>query len=344
VAAFALPELTTTARGGALPQVVNRREDERLVRALVEARVDAAVVRVAHVADAGRAIGELDERLARIGAREERVDVDGLAQRAVAGDELALVERQQMRRERHAHRRAERRQLLVDLGHVAVAADAVGGDVLVGGHEVRRVRRRPAGARDAALGVDHRVVQPRRQRREREQRRRRVAARVGHDVGALDLRAPQLRQPVHRLADELGVRVRHVPVLVDLDEPQAEVGREVDDAHAALVQGRDDRGGGAVRVGDDRRVDLAVAVEIELLERHVHAVERIQLAQPHADVGAARHRGQLEARVALQDRGGERTGVARGAGDDDARHAARPPARRAARRRSDRAAARRPRR
>jgi len=41
--------------------------------------------------------------------------------------------------------------------------------------------------------------------------------------------------------DQLGVRMGHIPALVLLDVAQAEVGREVDDANAALEQRRNDR-------------------------------------------------------------------------------------------------------
>ena len=69
-------EVLDRLRRGALPQVVDGGEDEDLLRALVHARVDAAEVRVAHVAHAGRPVGQLDERLVRVGVGEQRVDVD----------------------------------------------------------------------------------------------------------------------------------------------------------------------------------------------------------------------------------------------------------------------------
>jgi hypothetical protein len=131
----------------------DRREDEDLLRALVHVCVDAAEVRVTDVADPGRAVGQLDEGLMRVGVREERLDVDRLAQRAVAGDELALVQRHQVGHEGRADRRAQEGQLLVDLGHVAVAGHAVGGHVLVGGDEVRGRGRRAPGARYPVLSM-----------------------------------------------------------------------------------------------------------------------------------------------------------------------------------------------
>ena len=80
------------------------------------------------------------------------------------------------------------------------------------------------------------------------------------------------------------MRVRDVPLLVDVHEAQAEVGRQVDHAHPALVQRGHHRRGGAVRVGDDGGVGLPVALGVELLERQGHAVARVEVAQARADV------------------------------------------------------------
>jgi hypothetical protein len=121
--------------------------------------VDAAEVRVAHVAHAGRHGGELDERLVVVGARVELGELRGLdgAWRVdVAGDELALVDRQQVRDERARHVGAEHGELLVDLRRVAVLADVVGVDVLVDGDEVRLGRRAAPAPGDAGLRVDDR--------------------------------------------------------------------------------------------------------------------------------------------------------------------------------------------
>ena len=63
-----------------------------------------------------------------------------------------------------------------------------------------------------------------------------------------------------------------VPLPVHRGVAQAEVGAQVDDPDAALAQLGDERRGGAVGVGDDRGVDVGVAVEVELLELERHAV------------------------------------------------------------------------
>ena len=55
---------------------------------------------------------------------------------------------------------------------------------------------------------------------------------------------------------------------------EAEVGGEVDDLHALLAQRRDHRRGGAVRIGDDRGVDLGAVLGDGLLQHQVDPVLR----------------------------------------------------------------------
>ena len=78
---------------------------------------------------------------------------------------------------------AQRRELLLDLGDVAVAAEAVGADALVDLAEMELRLGLAAGARDPALGVDDEIAdQPGPgERRERQERRGRVAARSADD-------------------------------------------------------------------------------------------------------------------------------------------------------------------
>ena len=103
-----------------------------------------------------------------------------------------------MRLELDRGTRAEQRELLLDLRRVPVGGDLVGQDVLARHRQVGGLVERPPGAGDALLGVDHDVGdQPGAgERREREQRGRRVAAGVGHDVALGDLLAVQLGQAV----------------------------------------------------------------------------------------------------------------------------------------------------
>ena len=94
-------------------------------------------------------------------------------------------------------RGAQRRELLLDLGDVAMAADAIGPDALVDLAEMELGLRLATGARDAALGVDDEIAdQPGPgERREREERRGRVAARSADDP---DRRVAQRRESAAR--------------------------------------------------------------------------------------------------------------------------------------------------
>ena len=84
--------------GGALPEVVDRGERQHAPGRRLDRRVDAADVGVAHVAHAGRRVGQLDERLAarRRRAKSSRSSSARSAARArrhVAAGEQPLVER-----------------------------------------------------------------------------------------------------------------------------------------------------------------------------------------------------------------------------------------------------------
>ena len=159
-------------------------------------------------------LDELDELLGRRRrrgrARSSSAVADGrVGQRHVTGDELALVERQQVRRERDRDVVAERRELLLDLRRVTVTRDAVGVDVLIDGDEVRLVGGAASGAGDAGLGVDDDVGdQPgARQRGQRQDRRGRIAAGVGDQLGAARSargRAPAARRRPARSAPAPG--------------------------------------------------------------------------------------------------------------------------------------------
>ena len=207
-------------------------------------------------------------------------------------------------------------------------------------------RRLAPGAGDARLRVDHDVGDHAgaRQRGEPEQRGGRVAAGVGDEVGAHDRLAVELGQPVDGLAEQLGRAVAAVPVLVDRAVAQAEVGREVDHAHAALAQRGDRRGRHAVRPADERGVDLALDGGVVVLEQQRHARARVDRLEHRAGLRARGHVAQLEVRVPVHERGGDRAGVAGRAEDGDVSHAAALRAARPARRRSSRAACRPPRR
>ena len=85
---------------------------------------------------------------------------------------------------------AKRVELLFDLGPVAVFGDLVREDVLPRHRHVGGVVVHAARARNPLLGVDHHVLEQARarERREREQRRGRVAAGIRDD--------PRVRDPL----------------------------------------------------------------------------------------------------------------------------------------------------
>ena len=213
-------EVLHRLRRRALPQVVDRGEHEHAAGAVVAVDGDAAVVGVAHLEHAGRPERDLDPRLALVGLAVE-VGQLALAQldrrRDVARHQLALRERDEVRREGDRQRRPQHRELLLDLRRVAVALDLVRGHVLVGRDVVRGLRRLAAGAADARLRVDHHVVD---RARPRQRRQRRAARRSGSSRGWRRGRRPaiclavELGQPVDRGAEQLGRAVRAVPVLV----------------------------------------------------------------------------------------------------------------------------------
>jgi hypothetical protein len=145
-----------------------------------------------------------------------------------------------------ADRESER---LLDLRRVLVRADAVGRDVLEHRACVRRLLQRASRSRDSRLRVDDhgRPVDQVRDRREREQRRRRVAARVRDEPRR------GWRELGHRVApvrERTGKRVLEaVPLAVERCVLQPVCAREVDDDG---VLGRGERGGFLVpEAGED---------------------------------------------------------------------------------------------
>ena len=110
---------------------------------------DPADVGLAHVANPGRSIAQLDERLPVVEVFVQLPEVGAIRGRHVTRHELTLVERQQVRGERDLDRCTQGLELLLDLGRVSVARHAVGVHVLIDGHEMGLVAGRSAGPRDA---------------------------------------------------------------------------------------------------------------------------------------------------------------------------------------------------
>ena len=105
--------------------------------------------------------------------------------------------------------------------------------------EVRPLRRRLARARHARLRVDDDVDAGNektggQERRQGQQRGRRIAARVGHESGAGNGVARQFGQAIDHAVGE-AVRLR-IPAGTRGGVPEPERAREVDDPHSALGQ------------------------------------------------------------------------------------------------------------
>ena len=168
---------------------------------------------------------------------------------------------------------AERAELLLDLADVAVGEDPVRLDALVHLAELEVRLGVAAGARDAALRVHDEVGDEpgAGERGEREDRRRRVAAR-GADDGArprpiaAELLAVQLGQAVDGGREQVRPRVLEVvPARVVGGVAEPEVGAEVDHrlpASEELVDPARDR---AVGEGEEHRLG-AVGDRVEHLE------------------------------------------------------------------------------
>ena len=221
-------------------------------------------------------------------------------------------------------------ELLLDLGDVPMTADAVRLHALVHlpEHEVR-LGLAP-GARDAALGVDDEVLDEpgARQRREREERRGRIAARRADDADRRvderrQLLAMELRQTVDRVLEEVGARMLEaVPARVVGRVAQSEVGALVDDRRARGDEVGDELRRGAVREGEEDRVrgrQLGVDVEIERRRdgrgrRAIGSWSRPRPDEPD----------QLDVRVPRQQPNQLAADVAGRPDDPDADHARRP--------------------
>ena len=175
--------------GRALDEVVLDADGDDPAGPLVEADVDEHVVAAGRVLGRRRRGHDPDERLARVRGRVELVELV-LRDRAGRADVVRRVDpaghRDEVRDEVDGDGAGVRarvealaggrdRELLLDLGDVAMAAETVGLHVLVDLAEHHVGLRVAAGAGDAALRVDHEVADEpgTGERGERQQRRRR---------------------------------------------------------------------------------------------------------------------------------------------------------------------------
>ena len=189
--------------------------------------------------------------------------------------------------------------------------------------EVRPLRRRLAGAGDARLGIDDDVAGDEtggEQRPQRQQRRRRVAARTGHERGLTNLVAVVLGEAVDR-AGRPPVRVR-IPALAVVGVVQAEGAGEIEDANAGRRQRRTHFGRRRFGNGEECRVHPA-GDGVDGKRLHFAVPDARQgrkrprlVAGADGTVGSS-HRG---ARVAGEPAKQFLTGIAGGADDSERRH------------------------
>ena len=234
-----------------------------------------------------------------------------------------------MRREADRHGAAGGlAEFLVELGHVAVMADAIGVEAFRHFGEQHLLLRRPARSGHPGLGVDHDLVRIdgafAQQRNERELRAGGVAARIGDEPRGSDLVAIDLGQPVDGLRLQLRRMVLvAVPARIGGRIGEPKVGGEID--HPRRGRARQKLGDHLLGGGMRQRAEH----QIEILRRPVDAVERDQLRQrvgrelrkhlthllPGPPVGGEQN--DLGARMAQQQAHQFRTGVAGRAKDAD---------------------------
>ena len=125
-----------------------------------------------------------------------------------------------------------------------MAANRVGGDRLVGLAVQRPQFGRAAGAADTALAVNDDVAMNRSSRPAPAvpavNRRGRVTAWIGDDVGVAYLVGKKLGHPVRGVADSLRPRMRDaIPFFVNFDAGKTKVGAEVDHPRAVRAPARE---------------------------------------------------------------------------------------------------------
>ncbi len=227
-------------------------------------------------------------------------------------------------------RRPRPARALLDLRRVAVrAADLVRAHALAGLGQVRGEARRAPRARRPALGIDDdpgRAYQPAlEQRRDREDRRGREAARHGDQLRRAQRRAVALGQAVDRLGHETHRGMLMLAAIARRARPriaQPEVGGQIEREHAPRAQRRTDLG--AVAVGQRRERDRRAGrdrVGVERLDRQIDAAGELRedLGEPLAGRPAGADRDQLDVRMRREDANQLRAGVAGRADDRDRR-------------------------
>mmetsp|Transcript_27098 Transcript_27098/g.67540 ORF Transcript_27098/g.67540 Transcript_27098/m.67540 type:complete len:459 (+) Transcript_27098:2179-3555(+) len=226
-----------------LAQVVHHRRYDGTTTYPIRKHVHCHHIAAPHVTRLGHTLGALQhvhKRLRCILVRQglfESLCRHAVPHLDVHGLEYAPAERHEVGREVDDHRAAGGlRQALLDLGRVPVGRHTVRMHPIGNFAEECVLFGRPAGARDATLGIDDDAVGVdqgtrlmRQQRTQRQLGGRGVATRVRTNAGALHLCPMQLWQPVDsRRLQVWGCVWLAIPLLVSVGVHEAEVSRQVD--------------------------------------------------------------------------------------------------------------------
>ena len=160
-------EILQGLAGRALHQIVDRRDDDGAAFDAVGEHADMTEIRAAHMLRRGdhALLDDAQEGTVGISLCERRAQIRSrrlAGEPHIAGAKLAARHRRKMRREVDGNGSASGQpELLLDLRHVAMIADAVGRKPLARLREQDVLLQRAPGARHAGLGVDDDVVKPR---------------------------------------------------------------------------------------------------------------------------------------------------------------------------------------
>src|SRR5215213_2338376 len=278
--------------GGALEQVVYRREEQHFPCPAVYRRRKPAPVGVGHVGDLRILLPGLHKSPALVVLcvpAENLLCIGHLLR--VDHDRLELTTRNgdQVRYERHRGHLPYTPQKGFDLGRVPMPRRPVGAGTLVHADEVRLYAgsgASPTHPREGVYGHGAYPFHPPHDRCQRQNGRGRIAPGVGDKPPR---RSPEdFGQPVVRLRKELRRRMLTVPLAIQLLAGQPEVGREVDhQARLRPQQFPDCPGTLAVPVGHESHIEV-----FDLLGRLIRSIDgelRIDLPDPKPHIPARRH-------------------------------------------------------
>ena len=207
-------------------------------------------------------------------------------------------------------RPAAMRELLVELGHVAMMTDAIGMEAFRHLGEEVGLLGRAAGAGDARLGVDDDRFRLDRlgleERQDRQLRRRRVAARIGDEAGRLHLPAIDLGEAVDRLGLQgLGLVLMAVPAGIGGLVGEPEIGREVDDPD--LWPRREEPGDDALRRAMRQGAEDEVDVDPRPVRRDGNEIRQGEGRELREDLGHRRARPSVRGEQGSSTRGWRRS-------------------------------------